>query len=93
MPVFQHHPQFILGLFGHPVEVFQAKPVFSIQVPKAKLELTNMFNYGDFLEDAGATSVFCGFFSGMYAVTLYCSQVLKKLTEPSCLFWITVQPP
>lgn len=46
LPVLQHHPQFVLGLFGHPVEVFQAEPVFSIQVPKAQLEFTNTFNSG-----------------------------------------------
>lgn len=31
--------------------------------------------------------------SKMYEVTLYCSQVLKKLTDPSCLLWMTVHPP
>lgn len=46
LPVLQHDPQFVLGLFGHPVEMFQTEPVFSIQVPKAKLEFTNTFNSG-----------------------------------------------
>lgn len=48
LPVLQHHPQLVLGLFGHPVEVFQAEPVFSVQVPKAQLEFTNTFNSGIF---------------------------------------------
>lgn len=46
LPVLQHHPQLVLGLFGHPIEVFQAEPVLSIQVPKAELQVGNILNAG-----------------------------------------------
>lgn len=37
LPVLQSHSQLIFGLFSEPVQVLQAEPVLSIQVPKALL--------------------------------------------------------